>query len=317
MKNQNGQKQKNTLVSFLGEPTKAKASGISFSFAAMLPTMLSVFFIAVLVVSGLAKQQDITTKDWYLYVSYLLPQISFAIVALFNLRYQKKPIKRAVAEQKCKPIYFLIATLLQIGLLALSQLNTCFLEFLKKFGYEDAGIRLPSMDGVGFVGVLFVVALLPAVFEEILFRGVLLQGLESFGKAGSVRLCGALFALYHQNPAQTVYQFCCGAAFALVALKSGSVLPTVLSHFLNNAAILILTKAGVTEYSPPVFIVIMIVSAVCLLLSLGYLLFMDKQEKTPMEKERAKVERKQFLLCALIGIAVCALSWGAVFVAGL
>ena len=173
------------------------------------------------------------------------------------------------------------------------------------------------MDGFGFVGVLFVVALLPAVFEEILFRGVLLQGLESFGKAGSVLLCGALFALYHQNPAQTVYQFCCGAAFALVALKSGSVLPTVLSHFLNNAAILILTKAGVTEYSPPVFIVIMTVSAVCLLLSLGYLLFMDKQEKTPMEKERAKVERKQFLLCALIGIAVCALSWGAVFVAGL
>lgn len=317
MNKQNGQNQKNTLACFLGEPTKAKASGISFSFSVILPTVLAFLFLVTLALLGLAKQQDITKKDWYLYVSYLLPQISFAIVALFYLRYQKTPIKTALAKQKCKPIYFLIATLLQIGLLSLSQLNAWFLEFLKNFGYEDAGILLPSMDGFGFIGVLLVVAVLPAVFEEIIFRGVLLKGLESFGKTGSVLLCGALFAIYHQNPAQTLYQFCCGAAFALVALKSGSVLPTVLSHFLNNAAILILTKAGVTEYSPTVLVVIMILSGICLLLSLGYLLFMDKREKTPMEKERANAERKQFFICALIGIVVCVLSWGAVFVAGL
>jgi membrane protease YdiL (CAAX protease family) len=102
------------------------------------------------------------------------------------------------------------------------------------------------MDGFGFVGVLFVIAVFPAVMEETVFRGLILKGLRQSKEIYAVLLCGALFALYHQKPEQTVYQFCCGAAFALVALRSGSVLPTVVAHFINNAWILIMTKFSLT-----------------------------------------------------------------------
>ena len=50
---------------------------------------------------------------------------------------------------------YLIAFLLQIGLLSLSELNGLFLQFLGKFGYEHTPIVLPSVEGFGFVGVLF------------------------------------------------------------------------------------------------------------------------------------------------------------------
>ena len=160
------------------------------------------------------------------------------------------------------------------------------------------------MDGLGFVGVLFTVAVLPAVFEEILFRGVLLDGLKSFGRWGAVLLCGALFSLYHQNPAQTLYQFCCGVAFALVAIRAGSVLPTVVSHFLNNACILLLTKYGVTEFASPTKWLVFSISAVCLVVALVWLLFGTQKE------ERADAqEKKRFFVCASVGIAVCALTW--------
>ena len=310
MKNQASKNEKHE--EWLNAPTQASASGIAFSVASVLPTVLSVLFL-LCVGSG-----DFSQTDWFLYVSYALPQIAFLITAVWFFYYLKQPIGQTLKNQKCKPRYFLLAFLLQLGLFSLSELNALFLEFLGNFGYVDVGISLPSMDGFGVVGVLFVVAVLPAVFEEIMFRGVLLNGLKSFGKTGAVLLCGALFALYHQNPAQTLYQFCCGVAFALIALRAGSVLPTVFSHFLNNALILTLAKFGVESFPVPVAIVLLTVSVICLTLSLVWLFFWDKKEEEKLEMQAVnKSERKRFFLCASVGIAICALTWIAVLFSGL
>lgn len=307
------QNQEKRNIKLLGEPTQASASGIAFSLAAVLPTVLSVIFLLA-VGAG-----DYTQTDWFLYVSYLLPQVAFAITAIWFLFYTKTPIKKTLQSQKCKPRYFLLALLLQVGLLFLSELNALFLQFLGNFGYEDPGITLPSMDGFGFVGVLLVVAVAPAVCEEIMFRGVLLNGLKSFGKVGSVLLCGALFALYHQNPAQTLYQFCCGVAFALIAVRSGSVLPTVLAHFFNNAFILLLTKFGVESFIAPVFALIILISPICLIASLVWIFAFDKKKDDENEQPTTldKGERKRFFIYASVGLAICVLTWVAVFVSGL
>ena len=310
MKNQASKNEKHE--EWLNAPTQASASGIAFSVASVLPTVLSVLFL-LCVGSG-----DFSQTDWFLYVSYALPQIAFLITAVWFFYYLKQPIGQTLKNQKCKPRYFLLAFLLQLGLFSLSELNALFLEFLGNFGYVDVGISLPSMDGFGVVGVLFVVAVLPAVFEEIMFRGVLLNGLKSFGKTGAVLLCGALFALYHQNPAQTLYQFCCGVAFALIALRAGSVLPTVFSHFLNNALILTLAKFGVESFPVPVAIVLLTVSVICLILSLVWLFVLDKKKEEKLEMQAVnKTERKRFFLCASVGIAICALTWIAVLFSGL
>ena len=166
------------------------------------------------------------------------------------------------------------------------------------------------MDGFGFVGVLFVVAVLPAIFEEIVFRGLLLKGMKPFGSVWTIVISGVLFALYHQNPAQTIYQFCCGAAFALVAIRAGSIFPTMLSHFINNALILTLEKCGVSTFPTPVYIAILCVSVICLIGALGWLIFLDKQ---PFEKlnttEEGKKERKRFAIFSAVGVAICALTW--------
>ncbi len=299
---------------WLGEATAAKASGLAFSFASVLPSVLAVAVLMVLSVFGVTVG-DGAQPDWYLYLNFLLPQAAFAIVALFFLRYRNIPIKQAAVKQKCKAKYFAIALLLQIGLLSLSELNAWFLQFLGSFGYEDAGITLPSMHGLGFVGVLLCVAVLPALMEEVFFRGVLLSGLQSFGKWGGILLCGALFALYHQNPAQTLYQFCCGVAFAVVAVRAGSILPTVLAHFFNNALIVVLFKCGVTSIVGVWLVVEICLSIVCLLAALVWLFVLDKEKEQTQNMD--KVERKRFLISAAFGIAVCAITWLTVLISGL
>ena len=303
------------LTSFIGPATPAKASGVTYSLAAILSVVVGFLFLLFIAVLGLAEE-GYAERDWYLYCSYLLVPLTFLLVAAFVLRWSGQALGAEIRAQACPVRYFVIAILLQIGLLCLSQLNDEFLKWLGRFGYEDTPITLPSLDGFGFVGVLITVAVLPAIFEEVIFRGLLLKGMKCFGMVGAVLLNGALFALYHQNPAQTMYQFCCGCAFAFVALRAGSILPTVLSHFINNALIITLMKFGVTDMQGTTFIVVLIVSILCLIASLVWLFFFDKGKNPPQCKGN-KTEKKHFFLFASVGIAMYALTWISVLLTGL
>ncbi len=293
-------------------PTEGMRGGLAFSFASAVPTAM-VLFAVLLIASftGWKSHTDGVPNDWYLYCMQIFGQLAFFLSALAALRITRRPLKQMAAKQKCHWKYFVLAILLQIGLFALSEVNGLFLNFLGKFGYVHEPMYLPSMDGFGLVWVLLTVALLPAICEEFLFRGVVLDGLRSFGTVGSVLLCGGLFALFHQDPAQTIYQFCCGAAFALVAVKSGSILPTMLAHFINNAIILLLTAFGLTEFTSPVFITVMCVTSVCLIGSLVYLIFFDKKtgKSETQTLEGRKTERKHFGIFVSFGVVICALNW--------
>lgn len=299
----------NTKPPLFGTPTKAKGAGIAFSLSSMLGALLLFIVMLVMAIFGMMKEGYETTQ-WYLYFCYILPPVSSVLIVGYYLRYIKKPVKTAVKEQKCHYKYFLLAIALQIGLLSLSELNGIFVTFLKKFGYKGADVVLPSVDGFGFVGVFFVIGIMAPVAEEILFRGVVLDGLKSgFSTLVAALVCGALFSLYHQNPVQTAYQFCCGVAYALLAVRAGSVLPTILAHFLNNAYILILYKCGVQAIPYAVLLPLMIVSAICLVATVTYLIFFDKKKQSTLELAPQKGEKKNFFIFASVGLFVCTITW--------
>lgn len=314
---QNKKQNKNALNELLGETTPAKVSGLSYTLAVVVPVAFSLLFVIVIGALGLMKE-GVENKDWFLYSNFLLPQFAFILVAFLYFKWTKTSLKSSIQEQKCSPKYFILAIILQVGLIGLSELNTLFLKLLGNIGYQDIGINLPSINGFGFVGVLLVVAVMPAIFEEVVFRGLLLKGLRGFGEVWAIIICGGLFSLYHQNPAQTLYQFCCGMAFALIAIKSGSILPTVVSHFLNNALILILTKLGVTSFSPAVQWVMIVVCALCLMGSLFYLIFIDKKGACTQRNEKIdKNARRDFFIFSGVGVLVCALSWLITLITGI
>ena len=288
--------QLNQRLAMLGELTPEKTSGLAFSLATVLPYVLVVIFAIVCMMAGLLTE-GVETQDWYLYASYLMPQVSFAAVAVAYFCLTKASVKTLVGKPKATD--FVLAIALQFGLLSLGQVNGWFIEWLNGFGLSVTEPTIPSMDGFGVFGVLFVVAVLPAVFEEVLFRGIILKGLKGSVWVSAL-ICGAMFSLFHQNPAQTLYQFFCGVAFALIAIRAGSILPTVVAHFLNNAFIILSVKFAWNVYTLPV----LIDSAVCLVLALAYLVV--SLTKTETGK---KSDKKQFFLYASVGLAVCAIGW--------
>ncbi len=280
-----------------------------YSVTVVLMIIISLIFSTVLNGMGFSFGAGEQKPDWYLYWAYILPQLAFVLaIGLFFLCTEAKP-KEVYKGAKWQ--YFLLAVLLQFGLFSLSGLNGLFLEFLKNtFGYEQFS-QIPSTQGWNILPVILVIAVLPAVFEESIFRGLLLNPLKKLSTPVAVLLSGALFALYHQNPAQTIYQFCCGCAFALIAIRANSVLPTMLSHFLNNAFIIVCEAFGIQEFSGMGGVFFYIISAVALITTLGYLLFFDKNGN-----EKKSENATPFFATAAVGIAVCVVTWLANLVEG-
>ena len=104
------------------------------------------------------------------------------------------------------------------------------------------GVQLP---GAGLLAVFVLGYAVTGFFEEALFRGLILGVLRPAGVWPAVWISSALFAAAHlpnmlfgQAPAITVAQavgtFCFGVGYAAVRLRTGSVWPLMVLHFLTD-----------------------------------------------------------------------------------
>ena len=101
-----------------------------------------------------------------------------------------------------------------------------------------------SFGGLPFFVEALVTAIAPALFEEVLFRGIFLNNLKKkgHGDLACVLISAAIFALVHLTNAvgmdmtsvllQVGYSFVVGLVLAAVYLKNGSLLLIMAVHFL-------------------------------------------------------------------------------------
>lgn len=108
------------------------------------------------------------------------------------------------------------------------------------------------LEETGLVPTIAAIALLPAIAEEILFRGVLARSLATHWKpAVAIALSSAVFGIYHVLPPQVVATFLLGCLLALLTLRSRSILPSMIAHLLNNTIAIVISREevpGVTSF---------------------------------------------------------------------
>lgn len=90
------------------------------------------------------------------------------------------------------------------------------------------------LDGLPPLTAFLLVALLPAVCEELVFRGYLYKKLIRFGQGPYILLSGFLFGTYHGNLEQCFYAFVLGCWLAFLVCRTGSLVYGMLLHFLIN-----------------------------------------------------------------------------------
>lgn len=122
------------------------------------------------------------------------------------------------------PILFLESILLQISASFVNICSQVFFENAMQDTLENAARNL----GIS----LIVLCLIPALFEEILFRGAIMRGFPDSRKG--VLLSAVLFALWHFNPNQITYTFLAGLLLAILALWTDNLVCSMIVHFLFN-----------------------------------------------------------------------------------
>jgi sodium transport system permease protein len=123
----------------------------------------------------------------------------------------------------------------------------------------------PANGQRGLLANLLLVAATPAICEEILFRGAILRGLATrLAPSAAVVLTGVLFGMFHLDVYRLFPTVVLGVLLSWVALRSGSIVTSMVAHFLNNAILVTLSMSGLeqrlSKLGRPAGVVILVVS---------------------------------------------------------
>ena len=239
-------------------------------------------------------------------------------------------------KTKLHPLQYIVLVLLSAALLLpMLPLQTYFSAFLEQAGVVPPESYMPSFEGNApnlLIGILLVCAL-TAVCEETVFRGAVLNASRSLGGFGAVLLSGALFALIHTNPFQTLHPLVLGILFGWIAFVTESMLASVTLHFCNNLWILLIGyfgEAAVLDFAMQnaawlIPVGILLTAALIVLFWLATKKF-QKREIVTEDSERVNAlfrptaDRKKDLwkgICFYVPTAlVCAVLWITVFTGG-
>ncbi len=120
-----------------------------------------------------------------------------------------------------------------------------WLMFASQFGVQPHQGDYHSEAGwLPLVLNLVTYALLPAVVEELVFRGFYIAALQPSGERCALVLSALLFGLAHGNLTQMPFAFMLGLLFGWLFLRTGRLWPCMLIHFLNNSLSVVFDSLG-------------------------------------------------------------------------
>lgn len=124
----------------------------------------------------------------------------------------------------CLPVFLGVANLANLAGALINRLT----------GSPATSEMLPSGGPELFMQFL-ALCVMPAIAEELLFRGAFQGLMRPCGSAAAIFAPALLFGVLHLDLAQGLTAFACGVFLGWLAERSGSILPGMLLHFVNNA----------------------------------------------------------------------------------
>lgn len=159
-------------------------------------------------------------------------------LALYFLLLSQKPrLKTLKSDFKlnkvCSRNYFEILVITFAAIYVTTCISSVWQAGLRMMGFRSGGSQTDGGGSIGFVfSQIFVVAVLPAIFEELTNRGLL--GAAEKDEKTYIWCSALLFALMHQNITQTGYTFVAGLVMAALCFYTNSIWASVFFHFVNN-----------------------------------------------------------------------------------
>jgi len=212
---------------------------VSFERLTSVVRVISFYFTALmlmLVVGGILQVElGLVGIPIYQVLIYLLLPI------LFVRTVERKPIKPFLRLNMLTFKGVAKAVLLGVTCwFMVQQLSTALILLLHQFDGEmiqpydflmDAPVWLLAIVGM----------LIPAIVEEVSFRGYVLGALRPLGPVAAVVATGLLFGMLHMSLVRLIPLSLLGMVWAYVVQRTNSILPGMIMHFVNNGIALGLT----------------------------------------------------------------------------
>ncbi len=166
----------------------------------------------------------------------IVPQFFIGVLPILAALYIKADLRQVFAIHKPGARNLIGAVILVIGAASVSLLLSNVLSYFFPENSESLNESyLNMLDGVPFAAALLLIALTPAVCEELLFRGYMFTAFRRKMSLSKAIVCvSVLFAISHMSLIKILPTAILGVALAYAVYVSNSIFTSSLMHFLNN-----------------------------------------------------------------------------------
>ena len=227
---------------------------------------------------------EITSKVflYYLYIA-LLSVVSIYVPAYLYLRDEKRKYFTDCFED-VKPSKAIIICMgiglagQYAGVLANIPVNM----ILYTLGVEITP-KVPEITTfASYLGGVLTMCLLPAVFEEVMFRGVVLNYFRQFGKKSAIIFSSLLFAIMHMDISNFLATFVLGLVLSNIVCRSNRIVYSMIAHFCVNFTSVTLTYIMSNELAADFLLDIQVVLILVSVPALIYLMKVFKNSVSPL-----------------------------------
>lgn len=174
-------------------------------------------------------------------VGLVIEQLLILGCTAFYCWYIKTDFKKVFSLNKPCISGFVAGTIMWVGVYVLMMILTVLLSALFPGSAASASEDLTSILGNQPIWIILIVAaLLPAICEEVAFRGFLFGTLSNRYKiVPAIIWTGLIFGLYHMNLVKLIVVGILGGFLAFAVYRTKSIATSMWMHFINNSFALI------------------------------------------------------------------------------
>ena len=255
------------------------------------PVLFGFYIIASVLFSRIIYSNRIALPLW---LNLIISQCILLIPALIYVLVMKIDIIKCIPYRKIKLSDAVSSLLIGYCLVPLVLLINVISSV---FATNYLNSSTTEISQYPFIIQLLLMAFLPTIAEEFVFRGLFYHSYRKNGILGAAILSGVIFGAIHLNINQFCYACVMGMVFALMVEITGSMFSSMLAHFAVNSYSIIMLKlvsmTGISvqteqasqqmmsQYSGVIIllqIAILAVTAIAFI-SIAYLLFMSMAKR--------------------------------------
>lgn len=254
-----------------------------------VPAMSDVWFVAALTIMLILYAGGMMQIKYGL-AGVFGTQMIILAVPLAVVIYTKKDILLTYGFKKAKAGSYLGALFLGIGMFLVNIVIAVGLSALFPSSADNVNTTFSGIMSGNALGVFIVIAITPAICEEMLFRGMIFHAMkEKYSIRTAIIVVATLFGIFHMSLIKLIPTGLLGMVLCIIVYMTGSIFPAMLMHFINNSfSVLISCYPEQIEKIFPIFYsntlkasdIVVITAAGIMFLVLGFVVLRGNKRKS-------------------------------------